>query len=250
MVMTLARLAVAAHVYPAISGSDPEFWSRAGAGFNLDEREDVTWLLGWLNRYGCRQFKKSDHLHVARDLGPWWRANERVLPSRDAGLIDLDGPTIAAIQIAHYELSRVHACTRSTGVIATIGPVGASKLLFALRPKSLPPWDRAIREKLQEYEHVASYSDYLWYAKDVLSTIAQECQRRGLDVATLPARLGRPEATLAKLLDEYHWLTITRGYQLPDTDTLRDWLEWSARDARSAARGGPAALTSGSSGIV
>jgi hypothetical protein len=40
-----------------------------------------------------------------------------------------------------------------------------------------------------------------------------------------PARL----MTLAKLLDEYHWITITRGHQIPSPDELERWVSWQPR---------------------
>ena len=46
-------------------------------------------------------------------------------------------------------------------------------------------------------------------------------------LADLPRRLGRPQSTLPKLVDEYYWVTITRDCKPPDPHTLERWVAWS-----------------------
>jgi hypothetical protein len=40
-------------------------------------------------------------------------------------------------------------------------------------------------------------------------------------------RLGRPESSPAKLIDEFNWVTITNGCLPPSVNELRKWWEWS-----------------------
>jgi len=222
----LVDLAIASWVYTTENGADPDFWKREDRGFVLSRHDDATWLLGWLNRYGCRQFKKADHARVVRDLVPWWHEFRGSLPERGISLLQLDYDAITRVQRGYDALAELRACTRSNGVPATVGPVGAAKLLFALRPRALAPWDNATRERLETDMSVSSYSHYLLHVKDTLSSIAQECRERGFDVAEVPRRLGRSEVTLPKLVDEYYWLTIKRDLHSPEDSTLRQWLQW------------------------
>ncbi len=63
--------------------------------------------------------------------------------------------------------------------------------------------------------------------RHVLSQLQQVARQAGVEVAELPALLGRPESPPPKLIDEYYWVTITRGFKPPAREELSTWLAWA-----------------------
>lgn len=110
----------------------------------------------------------------------------------------------------------------------SFGPAGAAKVFFALRPISLPPWDDAIRTGLGYDESKLSYARFLVDAKRHLEELLEDATRFGITPKNLPSVLGRPESSLAKLVDEYLWVTITNECACPDRGELERWLRWGA----------------------
>jgi len=107
------------------------------------------------------------------------------------------------------------------------GPVGTAKIFFALRPQALMPWDNAILERLGLDGSAASYRQYLMSATVSLNNLSNECQKQGFTLADLPNKVGRPQSTLPKLIDEYLWVTITHKCQPPTKQMLERWVQWS-----------------------
>ena len=60
----------------------------------------------------------------------------------------------------------------------------------------------------------------------LLEELTVGCQRHGLELSRLPQELGKPDSSAAMLLNEYYWVTITRGYRLPDSVTFQRWARW------------------------
>jgi len=107
------------------------------------------------------------------------------------------------------------------------GPIGAAKILFGIRPKALIPWDNAIRDHYRQKESCASYLEFLKRIKSIiLGKIKPACKRKRFTLAELPAQLGRHNSTIPKLIDEYHWVTITKGCTPPTQDTFQRWAQW------------------------
>jgi len=95
-------------------------------------------------------------------------------------------------------------------IIVKVGPVGASKILFALRPNVFPPWDTPI---CKELKYTMSGEGYVIYLKDVqnhLLTLNRECHSSKISINNLPVILKREKSSLPKLIDEYNWITITK----------------------------------------
>jgi hypothetical protein len=107
------------------------------------------------------------------------------------------------------------------------GPTAASKTLFALRPQLFPAWDSAIRAGLVDGED--SGKAYVRYASRLQDDIRGITHRGaelgivGLAAALCPGR----KATMAQLVGEYYWVTVTRGVKLPPLHCRRDWTAWS-----------------------
>ena len=67
---------------------------------------------------------------------------------------------------------------------------------------------------------------YLRDAKMLLENLAVQCHIHGLELSDLPQELGKPDSSIAMLLNKYYWVTITRGYRLPDSVTFQRWAKW------------------------
>jgi hypothetical protein len=63
--------------------------------------------------------------------------------------------------------------------------------------------------------------------RNQLEDISHDCRRNGFELSDLPKILGRSESSLPKLIDEYHWVTITRGCPAPGSEELKRWMAWS-----------------------
>ena len=109
----------------------------------------------------------------------------------------------------------------------SFGPTAASKTLFALRPHVFLAWDEAIRQGLDHDGSGPSYVQFLKDARHQLGCLAEQCSLRKIELEALPERLHRSESTLAQLIGEYYWITITRGVKPPGPTTLQEWLDWS-----------------------
>ena len=110
--------------------------------------------------------------------------------------------------------------------VVTVGPTGTAKILFALRPNALVPWDYPIRAHFGLGGSAEDYAGYLRKARSELRELRADCARLGYAFESLPVRLGRPHSSLAKLVDEYFWVTITRKCPCPPADQLSEWVSW------------------------
>ena len=230
--MRLHELAFACRIYGALTSYDSGLTKlRQATGENLDpcNQGHQAALFKWLNSWGCRQFSIAHHdLVAAPSLVTWANRWLAVLPSNDAQLDTISEAQINLIGNAYDDLRGQIAGMRilrngSTSKVK-YGPVGAAKTLFALRPNLCPPWDDFTLSKLGFDRSAASYSKYLRLTVSQLQVMASQASCK---IADLPALLGRPESTPPKLIDEYYWVTITRGFVPPTREELTMWLAWA-----------------------
>jgi len=104
-----------------------------------------------------------------------------------------------------------------------IGPTAASKVLFAIRPKALMPWDEAMRISFDCDGSPESYFKYIIKIRDLTLHIGKLCRNKGFQIDDLPHKLGRPNYTVLALVNEYIWVTVTRKVELPSSETLTQW---------------------------
>lgn len=145
--------------------------------------------------------------------------------ARSRTLSELTRDELGCIQEAYQSLSERKASDRVKNgkkVAVSSGPTGASKILFAIRPEAIVPWDTSIRDTFG-----VPYAEFLERARLTLRELETASRKHGLELADLPKRLNRPQSTLAKLIDEYYWITISNNCPAPDADTLNRWVEWS-----------------------
>ncbi len=201
---TVGRLAHSVGVFNGYANVDRtwhDFVAQTAPGADLDRPEHRRILHRWLNSWGCRIRYPRDGEPDVFDAGvaAWWGAHGATLP---AGPLRLAGDdALTALGAAYAALAATHV-----GPTRTLGPTAAAKALYALRPDTVMPWDAAIAATLHGARDGAAFTRHLalgrsWAADLVTAT--------GVDDADLPAHLGRPGVSLAKLLDEYTYVFIT-----------------------------------------
>lgn len=105
----------------------------------------------------------------------------------------------------------------------TVGPTGASKILFAIRPRSMVPWDAAMRKGLKYDGSLESYRDFLMRVHSNLAELRKACAEEGFKIDRLPDKIGRPKSTPSQLVGEYYYLTLTRGLTREDFERVRGY---------------------------
>ncbi|MFF4330227.1 MmcQ/YjbR family DNA-binding protein [Streptomyces sp. NPDC048387] len=199
----LARLRAAAGVFGAFPGVDRSWLAlRADTapGLDLSGAAHRAALHRWLNAWGCRiRYPREGEPDLfGEGLARWWSRHGDLPAARLAALGDRE---IARLAAAYGELAALPVGRRS------LGPTAAAKALFALRPETVMPWDAAIAQHLWGSRDEAAFARHLTTGRSWARAALAESG--GLDEAELAAELGRPGLPLAKLLDEYLYVTIT-----------------------------------------
>jgi hypothetical protein len=167
-------------------------------------------LRTWLNQWGCRISKQKP---ISRPLANWARNWTAQLPHRS--LRDLREADVDLLGNAYWELRN-----------SILGPAAAAKAMFALQPETAIPWDQAIRDRLGLKDNRDGYPEMLRRSRQEANFIVEDASKLGISESDIPKEIGSPGRTLARLLDEYHWITLTQGHQIPSVDELKLWLSW------------------------
>ncbi|WP_079429094.1 MmcQ/YjbR family DNA-binding protein [Streptomyces katrae] len=199
----LARLRAAAEVFGAFPGVDRSWLALCAdtaPGLDLSGAAHRAALHRWLNTWGCRirYPREGEPDLLGEGLERWWSRHGGLPGARLAALSDREIGLLAA---AFGELAALPVGRR------TLGPTAAAKALFALRPETVMPWDAAIAQRLWGARDEAAFARHLTAGRAWARAALAESG--GLDEAALAAELGRPGLPLAKLLDEYLYVTIT-----------------------------------------
>ncbi len=230
--MKLTELAFACFVYSNMSDYDSsyrEFVKATRPRVDLGIKHHRLALLKWLNDWGCRQFAIEYHDVASSEMEDWNKANIEHLFSIHKSLISLTTDDIKTVKKIYSDLvSRTASKRKLKNKMATVefGPTGAAKILFALRPNTFIPWDQPIRTKFELDGTADSYCDYLLTVRDQLEELSKDCERNGFALHDLPNVLKRDGYSVAKLIDEYYWVTITNECEAPREKDLKLWLSW------------------------
>ena len=179
----------------SVPGADPG-WDLSAAGHR-------TALLRLLNAWGCRirypRPGEPDPFDGA--AAAWWRTWSAALPAGE--LADLSEAAVDAVAAAFGQLCAVPV---SSTPRRTLGPTAAAKALYALRPRAVMPWDAAIAQARHGARDAEAFGRHQRLGRGWARAVLAES---GLAAAELPAALGRPAVSLAKVLDEYLYVTVT-----------------------------------------
>ncbi|GAA2894821.1 hypothetical protein GCM10010517_59530 [Streptosporangium fragile] len=165
-------------------------------------------LLAWLNAWGCRlRYPRDGERDVfCAETAAWWARWGGHLPGPDAALAGLADAEIDLLGECYAELAAMPAAPGARP--RSLGPTAATKMLHALRPRALMPWDAAIADALHGARTAAAYRAHLRLGREWARRLLAES---GLGGEALAAELGRPGRPLAKMLDDYCYLAFTAG---------------------------------------
>jgi len=216
--VTLLGLAYAAWVFRQLDdhNSYDEFHN-ATHPLDLTNQDHATRLRNWLNKWGC-MIKKDEPAIIWPQLNNWCSHWVAGLPSQP--LRNVSDQEIKLLAGAYDQLR---------GEI--MGPTAASKTMFALRPDTALPWDVAIRVELDAGDDGAAYEKMLMRSRAALNGLVENAHKFRIEESQISEVVCNPCRSLARLLDQYHWITITRGYQIPSREVLH-WFK-SASDQPS-----------------
>lgn len=239
--MKLFQLAYICGIYGATTKPDGDYFTFTNqVGGRLDFRDNAHMkaLLVWLNSWGCRQFAIDDHNLAISSIREWATQKESMLPHVSMGIEHLSSQDIEMIGVAYSDLSTRVASRRVHGekiYDVRIGATGAAKILFAARPKAIPPWDEPYRAYFKLDDSNASFCQYLTIVQAQVRELCTEAAGLGIRTEDLLLEIGKPGLTFPKLIDEYNWITITRKTQPAKPQDIAKWYRWSQQ--RERARG-------------
>lgn len=163
----------------------------------------------WLNAWGCRiAYPPEGSADLfASSVSDWWRAWSRRLPGRQARLAALSDEQLDRVASAYGALwRRPVARARGSDSFRALAPTATAKTLWALRPHAIIPWDARIALRLHGCRDESAFGDHLRVAR----SWAQALLREAGSEAVLLEAVGRSGSTVAKVLDEYWYVTLSK----------------------------------------
>jgi hypothetical protein len=191
-----------------------------GAGIDLTVPAQREELRRWLNRWVCRlRYPLPGEPDLfASSVASWWQATGSGLPARPVEA--LSGEEIALLADGYADLAARPGALRTRRGIAVgeraIAPTAASKIMYVLRPETVPPWDAAIAKATVGGTSRDHFARHLTAARTWAGALLAEARR--LRVDDIPAHVGRPGSSLARIRDEWMYLTITARHPVPQRD--------------------------------
>jgi len=231
--VTLCKLAVAGLMFDSMTPYNKSlalFRTATGDSINLANSKHRDALLKWLNDWGCRHLSKDQHPVAAQSILNWYQVDGASLFTNEKPLWELGDGELGVAAHAYGSLKDKTGARPVRGgkkLEVHIGETAASKILFAIRPKALMPWDEAMRISFKCDGSPESYSSYLKKIRNITSHIGTLCRNKGFQIDDLPKELGRPNSTVLALVNEYIWVTVPRKnrkrVKLPSSETLAQW---------------------------
>ena len=227
------QLAWAAFLFRYIVGGEDEAYLQTRERLGTDPASTIAnlsatdvqelVLANFINRWRCRVTNSPESARAIQE------AVVRVKPLLDV----LRGARIEAVDFRASIRARGRLLTipetvdEVFAVLASLGfhfgDTAASKLLHILQPGLFVMWDGpiwyAFQSQARQVGRRFTYSAFLEQMQGMARDVCDDCQQLGVDgdpALHLSASLGySPPKTLAKYVDEYNWITITRGAVLP-----------------------------------
>jgi len=227
--VTLCKLALASTMYDSLTPFNYSLAllnSTTGGSIDLTNPAHRIALMKWLNDWGCRHLSENQHEVASHSILNWYQVDGASLFTNEKPLWELGDHELEIAAHAYGSLKDKTGARRVRGgreLEVHIGATAASKILFAIRPKALMPWDEAMRISFECDGSPKSYSRYLKTIRNLTSHIGVLCRNKGFQIDDLPKELGRPNSTVLALVNEYIWVTETRKIELPSSHTLAQW---------------------------
>jgi len=230
--MNLCDLALACSMYDALMPFNTSLRllkSDTAKDIDLLNPDHHASLLKWLNDWGCRHLSKKSHPIASKAILDWYNQEGIKLFPIGKALWELDNQEIASAVYAYGSLKERIGAHRTRGgkrLQIDIGPTAASKILFALRPTALMPWDEAMRDEFDCDGSKESYFKFLVDIRELAYRIGELCKANDFDISELPNKINRDNSTVLELINEYIWVTVTRKCKLPSAQKLALWAHW------------------------
>ncbi|TDB81044.1 hypothetical protein E1091_19085 [Micromonospora fluostatini] len=198
----------------SVGGAADRSWLRlresTGPAVDLADAAHRRAALVWLNAWGCRlRYPRPGEEDVfGTGLARWWARHHPLLPAARTPLAALPETALPALVSAFADLAAMPVTPGPRR--RTLGPTAASKLLYAVRPAALPPWDDAIARALHGCRDADAYGAHLRLTRSWALRLLAEA---GTDEVAFTTALGHPGRTLAKMLDDYCYQVHTRGFR-------------------------------------
>lgn len=233
--MTIYEIAFASYVYSGLGNFDKtfkEFIKHINNNPDMSIGANRQALIDWLNDWGCRNFYIKYHELASKELHEWYLKYESYLPDKTKNIWEFTLEDLNTIKILYDSLTtKVASYAEGKNGNMKTNPFGytpSSKILFALRPKALIPWDGEMRKVFKQKYRISTYKEFLIKVIDEIKELKISCKKNGFELEDIPIKLNKSYATIPKLVDEYHWITITRRCKPPDNETLKTWLKWNS----------------------
>lgn len=175
-------------------------------------RKIYSFANSWFSRAAWRSFPI-----VHQRISESWSSLEVLV-----GLRLEDGAIGALVESASERLAVQRLLHFAFDAISTpwkVGPTAASKILHGMFPDLAVMWDTSIREKLAGGQTGYHYS-YIFMPlmlKEINEALLSCMKERQVDKESALARIKQARGrdySLAKMIDEYNWVTIRRGRRL------------------------------------
>ncbi len=169
----------------------------------------------WLNQWGCRiGYPGPGQPDVFGDsVAGWWPASQDLLPRPDQRLARLTDAELEAASRAYAGVYLRPASVSMAGRTRAFGPTAAAKLLYFIRPLAITPWDNAISLRTGAGRDDAAFLRHLTACRGWAQDLEAEARGLGVAPGQIGAYLGRPTSSVARLIDEWLYTTITAGHR-------------------------------------
>ena len=227
--VTLGKLAVASLMFNSLTpynNSLVNFRFATGDRIDLTIQEHRDAMMKWLNDWGCRHLAEDQHQVASQSILDWYQTDCAILFNDKTPLWQLEDQEIETSANVYGSLKdRIGARRSRYGIESDvhIGATAASKILFAIRPKAMMPWDEAMRKSFGCDGSPQSYARYLNTIRRLTLQIDTLCRSKGFQINEISEKIGRPDSTVLELINEYIWVTVTREVKLPSSGTLLRW---------------------------
>lgn len=227
--VTLGKIAVSSLLFRSLTSYNDSFTrlnESIQGSLDLTNSKHRQHLLNWLNDWGCRNLSEEYHNIASDNIQRWYLQAGTHLFSSEKPLWILNDNDLEIASDAYGYLKDKTGAWRMRGQSkheVHIGPTAASKILFAMRPQALMPWDEAMRVSFNCNGNRESYLKYLKTIREITYHIGNLCRRKGFQIEELPQKLGCPNSTIITLVNEYIWITETRKVELPTSVVLEEW---------------------------
>ena len=166
------------------------------------------YLINFLNQWRCQL---ADSEVMAERI-------REAIAGLTKSLRRFDTVTLLSIDMSAHK-SLIKQMAAQLDDVHGLGPTCTAKILHVLNPAVFVPWDKPIREAFWKYNHSRWYEDFLEYtqraARDVRADFKSFSSTDEPEVY-LSRKLGySPSKTLAKFLDEFLWIKITKKMPIP-----------------------------------